>query len=274
MAKTKAKRSKFKGKVTANSHKQKSQGAQYGHLNLPKGINVFKETPGDKVRLDILLYEVTDPKHPDRDNELEIAIPGELWYKRPYKLHRNIGPNNESAVCPTSFGRKCPVCEYRAKLLQGGADWQDDAVKALKASNRNLYVVVPKGQKDYEEKPHVWDISQFLFQDKLNDELEEDEDYGVFPDLEEGMTLRIRFSEEKLGKNTFAETSRIDFEERDEQYDKDILKKVPNLDEILSYLSYSKLKAKFLELEDEPTPEDDVQKPKDEEEIGEDKTLS
>lgn len=254
--KTKATKSKFKGKVAGNAHKQKTQGAKYGHLNLPKGVSVFKEEPGSRVRLDFLPYEVTDPKHSDRDDELEIAIPGELWYKRPYKLHRNVGANNDSAVCPTSIGKKCPLCEYRAKLLQEGADWQDDAVKALKASNRNLYVIVPKGHKDYDEKPHVWDISQFLFQDKLNDELDEDEEYGVFPDLEEGLTVRIRFSEEQLGKNKFADTSRIDFEEREEQYDASILKKVPNLDELLSVMSYKQLEAKFFEMEDETAPEE------------------
>lgn len=258
MAKAKRK-SKFKGKVTGNAHKQKSQGTQqYGHLLLRKGVHLFKETPGSRVRLDFLPYEVTDPHHPDRDDELEIATPGELWYKRPYKLHRNIGSANIPAVCPTSVGKKCPVCEYRAKLLQEGADWQDDSIRALKASNRNLYVVVPKDCKEHGEKPHVWDISQFLFQDKLNDELEEDEEHGVFPDLEEGLTIRIRFSEEQVGKNKFADTSRIDFEQRDEPYDESILKKVPNLDELLEIFTYSKLEKLFFELEDEPAPEQDI----------------
>lgn len=264
--KTKAKTSKFKNKTTANAHKQKSQGAQYGHLSLPKGVNVFKEEPGSRTRLDFLPYEVSDSKHPDRDDEMEVAVPGELWYKRPYKLHRNVGVNNDSAVCPTSIGKKCPVCEYRAKLLQEGADWQDETVKTLKPSDRNLYVVVPKGLKDYEEKPHIWDISQFLFQNKLNDELEEDEEFGVFPDLEEGLTVRIRFSEEQIGKNKFADTSRIDFEERDEQYDEDILKKAPNLDEVLSIPTHNQLEAKFFELEEEEEGEPVKEEEEEEEE--------
>jgi len=235
--------SKFKQKVAANSHKQKTQATQYGHLKLPRNVSVFKEEPGSRVRLDILPYVVTDGNHPDRDDENGIALPGELWYKRPYKLHRGVGVENASVVCPTSFGKPCPICEYRARLLKEGGD--KATIAALKPSLRNLYVVVPKDSKTYEEKPHIWDISQFLFQNQLNEEIEENEDYAVFPDLEEGLTLRIRFSEETFQKNKYALTSRIDFEERDEQYDESILKEVPNLDEVLDVLPYSKIEALF-----------------------------
>jgi hypothetical protein len=248
------KKGRFAGKTTANAHKQKSKGSQYGHLSLPKGISIYKEVPGGRCQLDFLPYEVTDTVHPDRDTELGIAVPGELWYKRPYKMHRNVGVNNEAAVCLTSFGKKCPICEYRAKLLADGADWQDETVKACRASDRNLYVVVPLDEKDYDEKPHIWDISQFLFQDMLNDELEENEDYGEFPDLEDGYTLRIRFSKETFGKNEFAKTSRIDFEDRQKPYPESILKQVPNLDEVLSCPGYDELHAKFFEME-APTEE-------------------
>lgn len=235
--------SKFKQKVAANSHKQKTQATQYGHLKLPRNVSVFKEEPGSRVRLDILPYVVTDENHPDRDDENGIALPGELWYKRPYKLHRGVGVENASVVCPTSFGKPCPICEYRARLLKEGGD--KATIAALKPSLRNLYVVVPKDSKTYEEKPHIWDISQFLFQNQLNEEIEENEDYAVFPDLEEGLTLRIRFSEETFQKNKYASTSRIDFEERDEPYDEIILKEVPNLDEVLDVLPYSKIEALF-----------------------------
>jgi len=252
------KKSKFRGKTTANARRQKSEGTKYGYLSLPKGAKLFKEEPSTRVRVDFLPYIVTDPKHPDRDKELEIATKGEQWYKRPFKIHRNVGADNDSVICPLTHKKKCPIDEYRAELMEKGAEWDDPEVKGLKNSDRNLYVVVPRDHKDYEEKPHVWDISQFCFQDSLNDELEEDEDYGVFPDLEEGLTLKIRFSKEKLGKNTFATTSRIDFEQRDEPYNENIMKRVPNLDEMVPAMSYDALHAKFFELEDEEPPSEGV----------------
>lgn len=235
---------KFKGSVSRNAAKQ-ARGAQFGHLKLPKGLNVFKEDPGSRVNLDIMPYEVTVSNHPDRDDEYEIAVNGSLWYKRPYWLHRSIGSDNQSIVCPSSAGQKCPICEYRAQLLKEGADWSDDSVKALKPSMRNLYVVIPKGNKKYDEVPHVWDISQFLFQEKLNEEIGENEEYEVFPDLEEGLTLRIRFSKESFGSNKFAETSRIDFKKRDKPYDESILEDIPSLDDLLEIPSYKAVEAIF-----------------------------
>lgn len=256
--KSKGKSKKFKGAVSRNAAKQ-ARGASFGHLKLPKGLNVFKEEPGSRINLDIMPYEVTAANHPDRDEEYEIAVPGTLWYKRPYWLHRNVGPDNQSVICPSTIGQKCPICEYRAQLLKDGADWSDDSVKALKPSMRNLYVVIPKGSKKHDEVPYVWDISQFLFQDKLNEEIGENEDYETFPDLEEGYTLRIRFSEESFGSNKFAETSRIDFKERDKAYDESILEDIPSLDDLLEIPSYKAIEAMFfggMDI-DEGDPEDD-----------------
>ena len=250
------KKSKFAGKTTANAKKQKTAGSSYGYLTIPRGVKMFKEDPKSRVSLDFMPYIVTDSKHPDRDAELEIAVEGEQWYKRPFKIHRNVGAENDSVICLLTHKTKCPICEYRTKLMDEGAEWDDPEVKALKPSDRNLYAVIPKDHKEYDEKPHVWDISQFLFQNMLNDELEEDDDYGVFPDLEEGLTLKIRFSEEKFGKNTFASTSRIDFEQRDSQYNESILKSIPDLDIMVPGLSYAELHSKFFELTDEDAPKD------------------
>lgn len=248
--------SKFRAAVAGNVKQQKAQGSKYGYLNLPKNIRVFKEEPGSRVSLDILPYTVTDPKHMDKNVDLGIATVGEQWYKKPYKVHRGIGANKETFVCLTTFGKKCPICEHRAKRVKDG-DAEDDELKALKPSLRNLYVVVPLNSKDYEKKPHIWDISQYLFQDKLNEELEEDDTNAVFPDPDEGLTLKIRFSEEQFGKNKYAATSRIDFEEREKPYKEKDLKDVPNLDEILQVLTYNELEAKFFEYETEDDEEED-----------------
>lgn len=246
--------SKFrKGAVTANAHQQKTQGSQYGYLNLPSDIHIFKEEPSTRVRLDFVPYEVTDPKHPDRDDENEIAQVGDLWYKRPFRLHRNVGANNDAVVCPTSIGKRCPICDYRAKRSKEGAD--KDELQTMNASRRNLYVVIPRDVKKYEEEPHIWDIAQFLFQKELNDELDDNPDYGAFPDPEEGLTLRIRFGEGSFAGNKFAETSRIDFEERDPIED-DLMDRIPNLDEILTILPTDQIEAKFFEIEGEEETED------------------
>jgi len=262
------KKSSFKGAVSRNAERQARGSSQYGYLRLPKGVNIFKEEPRTRVELDIIPYVVTCDNHPDRDEEYGIAVKGELWYKRPYWIHRGVGPDNQSVVCPSSVGKPCPICEYRAQLLKDGVKWDDDTVKALKPSMRNLYVVIPKNNKNYSEEPHIWDISQFLFQEKLNEEIQENEEYETFPDLEEGYTLRIRFAEGTFGSNKFAEVSRIDFIERKKPYDESILEKIPSLDDILEILPYPTIEAMFFgnmspdEDEDEEYDDEDVKKKK------------
>ena len=263
------KKSRFKGAVSRNAERQARGVSQYGYLRLPKGVNIFKEEPRTRVELDVIPYVVTGDNHPDKDEEYGIAVKGELWYKRPYWLHRGVGPDNQSVVCPSSVGKPCPICEYRAQLLKDGARWDEDTVKALKPSMRNLYVVIPKNNKNYPEEPHIWDISQFLFQDKLNEEIQENEEYETFPDLEEGYTLRIRFAEGSFGANKFAEVSRIDFIERKKPYDEEsILEKIPSLDDILEVLPYPTIESMFFgnmgpdEDEDEEYDDEDVKKKK------------
>lgn len=253
--KTKKKTSKFRGKTGQDARRQKTAGSSYGYLLLPKGVSVFKETPGKRAYIDIMPYEVTDPKHPDRNEELEIATVGEQWYKRPFMIHRNVGVDNDAVVCLRSFGKKCPICEHRALRAKEGAGKDD--LKLLNAAKRNLYAVIPKKNKDFDEEVHVWDISQFLFQNLLNDELEEDEEYEVFPDLEDGLTLKVRFDSKTIGTSKpFADASRIDFEKRKKPYKESILSKVPNLDGMLTELSYSEMERLFFEIEDEDSSED------------------
>jgi hypothetical protein len=242
------KKSSFRGKVGRDAQRQKKASSSYGYLSLPRDLNVFKEEPGSKMKIDIMPYEVTDPRHPDRNDEAGIAMPGDLWYKRPFKVHRNIGPNNELAICPTSVGKRCPICEYRAKRLKEGAEKAE--TDAMRPSLRNLYVVIPIENRKFEEKPHIWDISQYLFQNLLNEELEENPDCEIFPDLEEGLTLRVRFDSKTIGKSQpFADANRIDFEDREDAYDEKIMKSIPNLDEILIIPSFKELELKFFEME-------------------------
>lgn len=243
----KAKKSVFAGKVRHNAEKTRA-GATYGYLNLPKGVGVFSPKPKSKALLDFVPYEVTDPKHPDRDDDLEIAVPGSLWYRRPFQVHRNIGSNNESVVCLRSIGKKCPICEARADMIKQGADKED--TDALKPSKRCLYIVVPREMRKVPEEPHIFDMSEYLFQNLLTEELQEDEENEIFPDPEIGKTLKIRFSASTIGKSKpFAEASRIDFIDRDEPIDEDILDGVPNLDKVLNILSYSQLEKLFLDVD-------------------------
>jgi outer membrane biosynthesis protein TonB len=248
--------------VSSNTKTQKSRGSQFGYLVLPDDFPQFKESPDSKVKFDILPYEVTDPKHLDRDDENGVAQVGDLWYKKPFRVHHNIGSGDQrrTIVCPSTVGKKCPICEYRAEL-RNKKDVDKDEITALNYSFRNLYIVVPIDNDDYKEEPHIWDIAQGNFQKLLNEEISFDDDLAVFPDLEEGSTLKVRFSSETFAKNEYAKASKIEFIEREEAYTEKVIEGLPSLDECLKILSYDELKMLFLEgdIENEPEnePEED-----------------
>jgi len=262
--KRKKSKSSFRNKVSANSKRQQQQAKSYGYLKLPKDVSIFKETPGGKARLDFIPYEIILSNHPDRNDDDGIAIKGEEWYKRPFKIHRNVGSGNDTIVCPTSIGKKCPICDYRKKRFKEGAEKEE--TDAMKTNDRNLYLVIPREDKEHEENIHVWDISQYLFQNLLNDEIEENEDNGIFPDIDEGLTVKIRFDAKSIGKNKFAEASRIDFIERENEIEDELLENIPSLDEMLSILSFNELETKFFELEEETKVEEEEEVEDEEEE--------
>jgi len=258
-------RSSFSGKVGANAKEKKREASSYGYLALPDGIKLYKPEPGKRAFIDIIPYEITDEKHPDRNDQNEIAMVGDLWYKRPFKIHRNVGVDNDTVICPISFGKPCPVCEYQKELRDKNGDKEE--IKSLYPRSRSLYVIVPINSKEYDEEAHIMDLSDYNFQNMLYDEIEEGNIPEDFCDLESGCTLKVRFSSEKIGKgDPFAQASRIDAEERQEQYTEDILDDVPNLDEVLIVLPYKQLQAKFLEIDsEEDTDTDNLKSDEDDE---------
>jgi len=250
---SKKRKSFFGANVATDAKKRREKGASYGYLNIPKGVSLFKERAG-RFTVDVIPYIVSSDYHPDMDPNSEVSIQkGDPWYKRPYWVHR-VGPKNETVVCPKSIGKKCPICEQRQEQFQNGMDSEDVIPKA---QLKNLYLVIPIDDKEFDEELHLWDISNGNFQSELDDELAENPENGIFPDPVDGLSLSLRFSEESFNKNKFFRASRVDFEERDEEYDEDIVDDSPNLDEVLTVLSYKQLEALLLGIDDEDDQEDE-----------------
>lgn len=234
----------FKGRTGAAAKAAAAATSQYGYLLLGD-LGLYKEKKGT-FRFDILPYRVTELNHP----EAEWVTPEGLHWSRPFKMHRDIGSANEAVVCLSSIGKRCPICMARAELLRTGTD--PEGAKALQAKDRRLYFIVPLGHADYEEKPHIWEISYYNWHELFGTELNADEERQGFPSLEDGLTISTRFAGKSIGKGKeFAQADRIDFEKRDEGYNEKILDKLPDLLSVLKILSFKELEAKFLEIDDE-----------------------
>lgn len=255
MAKSKSKYSFGEGINRAIEHEE-TRKRGFGYLKLPEDIKEFKNNT-DQNKIDIIPYIITDENNPDVTIcNLEIGQP---WYRRPFYVHKNVGPNEETVVCPTTFGKKCPICEYVAKRKKEGAEYED--IKDLYRKLRYLYVVIPIDDEDHEEEMHVWDISDFLFERKLVDEIKKGNVDVEFASPVEGQTLKVRWIEEQFGKNKFGKAGAVDGLDRD-PYDEKIIEDAPNLDEVLEVHSYKKLEMMFLDLEEADVEEDEVEKEK------------
>lgn len=231
----------------------KQSGGGFSVLQLPEGIELLpieKAKKGDKTvtqYLDFFPYEVKVDNHPQADK-------GEDWYERTFFVHRDIGAEEKPYICPKkTFKKPCAICDERQRLMDDDYDANEDRIKALRPSERQLFNVM-----DTESgKMYVLDMSSYCFGEHLEKELNEGkEELGSFDNLEGGYTLKVRWSEAQIQKTKYWECDRIDFEKRGD-YGEDIFDFVADLDACLIVTESDDLERIFLELDDSsPTPDD------------------
>ena len=241
--KKKAARQSLRDKIRQRAKEKKNSRSGSNAIRLPDGKK-FLDVKKGTMFLDILPYEVTATNHPEQNK-------GELWYERTYFQHSNIGAENKKYICPRKTLKKpCPICEQRDEFMKD-YDANKDLIKDLRPSERQIFNVINLDKDS--DGVQVFDVSNYLFGEKLEKEINEDEDYGCFVDLEDGLTLKVRFDENNSFANPFYEADRIDFKIRDD-YPESILDEVVDLDTCLNVLTYDELEKIFLEL-DEPAEE-------------------
>lgn len=254
--KAKGKNRKERAKVSAKrrmkEHKKGGSGSSY--LNIPDGMKQYQLQGEGYRKIEICSYTagVGNP----------YADEGEIYWERTFFVHKGIGPDKSSYVCPARTANKpCPICEHRAKL-----NWDDDEeqMKAIKAKERQLILLVDHKEKD--KGVQLWDISSYLFGDLLQgklEKLESDEDtkrdFTVFPDPDDGYTLKLEYETEESPFGKFAKITGIEFKPRTfdvaEEYP---VEDNPCLDEMLVIHDYKTLKKIFLQVEE---GEDEDEKP-------------
>lgn len=216
-------------------------------LVLPEGFKLWKIDKAGVKRIDILPFRV-GVGNPYADQ-------GELHFERTYWVHRGIGPNNGTYVCPLkTAGKKCPVCEYVAKLKQDKDPSKevDDMIKALLPKERQLWALVDLAEAD--KGIQIWDVSYHLFGKQLDDAIkasDEDEGYEYFADPEDGMTVKVGIDEESFNGMSFYKTVSVGFKPRVDKYSQDFLDSVPCLDDVVLVPDYDSLEKVFLQVDDD-----------------------
>lgn len=228
-------------------------------FTLPPGVTPWVPEKAKTYALDFIPYEVTDANHPDSTARL-VLEPGSLWWKRPFQIHRDIGPSGVVVICPTSTGKPCPICEYRKKLT---ADW-DKNVAEIKSLNWQKWVVYSIQDPNDADKGTIYATSAGKFARNkgvgIDCEIEELPDEKVmFWEVQNGLghTVNVRFSDAEFSGEDgraakYLTATKFEFKKRDDMDEEEVLGKAVNLDNLFSgVMEYNKLKALFLQVEDD-----------------------
>lgn len=226
------------------AERRKNAGGGLSTLSLAEGVELHKPEKG-RESFDVLPYRVSVDTHPE-------VKKGDLWFERTYLAHRNVGPEEAFIICPRTIGKKCPICEEYNRLKKD-PDADEDVVKGLRAKERQLFNIRLEGEDDVK----LLDISTFLFGQLLEAEIREgNEDNAAFAELKGGKTLKVRWDQKKMGKQEFVEASRIDFIDREDLDEDEILEAVQDLDKILIIHTYEEIEKMMAGGADEEPEED------------------
>lgn len=243
----------------AGSHKRDQKhrpGGDFNSFKLPDNVKLF-QPDAKPYRIDIVEYKVGEGN--------PYADPGEWYYERTYWVHRSVGVENSTFVCPMkTAGKSCPICEEQARLARD-PDGDEDEIRAMRPKERQLWLV--RDRDDADAGVQVWDFSNFNFGallDDLRKEADEDEKHIIdFSDPDGGSYLKVKFKKESGGGYSYLKALSIDFKPRPNGLEEELMEHGICLDDILIVPEYDVLKSKFFELEGlEGDDGDDEEQPK------------
>lgn len=243
-------------------------------FKLPENIKVFNPKKPCVVRFDIIPFPA------GKGNRF--AGEGELYFEKTVFVHAQVGPNKAPKVCnERTFGKPCAICEHR-KQLQKDADVEEEVIKSLYPKERQGFNILLHEDGGQEKELMFMEMAYWNFGKTLNMKIagaDKDEDgngeYDFFADPEIGLTLRVSFIEDSMGKGSYIRAGDIEFKERRKPITEDILEQAIPLDECIVPENYKELSQLFMqtneaEEEDEDTDDDDDRDDEDSEQTAED----
>lgn len=162
---------------------------------------------------------------------------GEPTYVLDLWVHKGIGANEGSYVCPArNYNKPCPVCEDIKELKKSG-DYDEDELKKLYPKRRVIYnILCYDSVKEEERGVQVWEVAHWFMERHLSPLARTPRTGGFVPfaDPVEGKTI------------AFSRTSKTDFIghrflDRDYEIPDEVLEEAKCLDELIDVLSYDEL---------------------------------
>lgn len=269
MANPRAKREERTDRIVSARHRAVTHksGFSVGTLNPPAGMEFIQVKIDESLTITVLPFKVGESinrfSQDIRSNSN--AQPGDLYYEQTFFTHREVGPEAKPVVCPRrTFGKRCPICEYRAALMKEPAADQEE-IKNLAPKERQVFCVLD--HKNPKKGPQLLEISFHLFGKLLDTRIKTDPQGDTGPRQyfhspgKDGMTLILTVTGKTMGGGKpFPEVTAIDFEPRKNQLKAEWLAAVPNLCDLPAEIPYNELGSLFRQ-DDGETPAESTEAP-------------
>jgi hypothetical protein len=222
------------------------------YVKIPEGMSLLQLREEGPLRLDVIPFTLSKPNKYN-------CVPGDLWWEKTFYVHRNVGAEKQTIVCPKSGdpNAQCPICEF---IQANRNEWE--TIKPVMAQERQLFNVIKAGEPD---KVYIVNQAYKILGEKIDDKInnaEQDEHFEYFADpgkwtqedaedfgdsivvgTPKGMTMKLTIKPKSLGGNqTFMDVTALDFKPRKYTTQK-LLGMAVDLDTILTILSYEKISA-------------------------------
>jgi hypothetical protein len=186
---------------------------------------------------------------------------GEVDYLLDVYVHKSVGPARDEFLClQKNYGRACPICEHREELREQGED--EDVIKELYPKRRVLYNI--KDLKGESKKIQLFETNHFQFELEIQKEAETDQDgeFVVFFDPEDGKSVKFRGYEDTYKGRKYIKIEKVSLENREKQYKESILEKTIALDSLLVVPSYEEVRDSFFGVVGSSSDDEDDETPK------------
>lgn len=207
------------------------------------GFYKIKEEKEGRNIIDIIPYVIQSDNNPILFDKRSNLKKGKISYLVRFSVHKNIGVNDETIVCPKeTFGKPCPVCEERWKLYE---QKQIDLVKKLNCSDRALYWV--RDPKNNPDEVLIFDQSCFYFEKEMTSAARAigDEQPVSFASIKNGKSVVFLGVETEIGKNKWIKPKSFTFIDRKLPVEEAHVEKTFDLSDYLVVRSYEEISALF-----------------------------
>ncbi len=246
--------------ATEQSQNLQNQGyAQYEtYFTLPENVELWNAKGNEKGiehYIDIIPFEVGDNfpdkmfKNPFKKGDFTYVL--DLW------VHRNVGPENATVLCPKSNyrGEECPLCESMAEKQKNEPD-EEKRKKIwveMKPYRRTMYNILCYDSEEEEAKGiQIYEVSHFFMEAELNEQSRatRGRECITFADPWDGKQVAFKIFKKGSGKEQTLEYKGHKFEDRIDPVTKkkyeisnEILDQAVCLDGTLKRLSYDDILA-------------------------------